>query len=93
MARGTDGLTTDAAEGADTLTGLGWREGQSRDESADGVATVLSLDDATRSNYTQPNNRRFRGHLPPIAATLNKVLKRDAPGGSPVRAILLSLGA
>jgi hypothetical protein len=22
-----------------------------------------------------------RGHLPPIAATLNKVLKRDAPGG------------
>jgi molybdopterin converting factor small subunit len=30
-----------------------------------------------------------RGHLPPIAATLNKVLKRDAPGGFPVRAILL----
>jgi hypothetical protein len=23
-----------------------------------------------------------RGDLPPIAATLNKVLKRDAPGGS-----------
>jgi hypothetical protein len=29
-----------------------------------------------------------RGHLPPIAATLNKVLKRDAPGGFPARAIL-----
>ena len=28
------------------------------------------------------NNRRCRGDLPPIAATLNKVLKRDAPGGT-----------
>ena len=40
-ARGMDGLTTDAAEAADTLTGLDWRDGQSRDESPDGVATVV----------------------------------------------------
>jgi len=32
-----------------------------------------------------------RGDLPPIAATLNNVLKRDAPGGllSPGRFVLL----
>src|SRR5205823_11572239 len=49
------------------------------------------LDDKSEEHYTAPNNRRFRGHLPPIAATLNKVLKRDAPGGSSVRAILFSV--
>jgi molybdopterin converting factor small subunit len=36
------------------------------------------------------DNRSVRGHLPPIAATLNKVLKRDAPGGLSARAILFS---
>jgi hypothetical protein len=34
-----------------------------------------------------------RGDLPPIAATLNNVLKRDAPGGvlSPGRFVFLSI--
>ena len=41
--------------------------------------------EATRLTYR--NNRSARGHLPPIAATLNKVLKRDAPGGSHARAL------
>jgi hypothetical protein len=31
-----------------------------------------------------------RGDLPPIAATLNKVLNRDAPGGPRFRALFVS---
>ena len=40
-----------------------------------------SVDTPASPRYCTPTIEVARGDLPPIAATLNKVLKRDAPGG------------
>ena len=93
MARGTGGLMTDAA--ADTLTRLASQEKAVERRVGKTGRNGVPLDVIRRAHYTAPNNRCLRGHLPPIAATLNKVLKRDAPGGFPAREILFfaSLGS
>src|SRR5690242_7673308 len=55
------------------------------------TATQRGLDGPTPRHYTANDKRSFRGHLPPIAATLNKVLKSErARRPFTARAILFS---
>src|SRR5689334_18727634 len=81
-ARGTAEGAAVATDGADTLEWAAVMVADSGETSRQRTRQpFVSLDAATRPHYTAPDNRSSRGHLPPIAATLNKELKSDAPGG------------
>src|SRR3954469_2390431 len=62
--------------------GRRWRDRTVERRAAGGRGNdSTSLDATSWPHYTAPDNRSARGLLPPIAATLNKELKSDAPGG------------
>jgi hypothetical protein len=81
-ARGTAEGTAVATDGADTLVWSAVAGADSRETSRRRTRQRFpSLDATSWPHYTAPDNRSARGLLPPIAATLNKELKSDAPGG------------
>ena len=88
-ARDTDRRGGDGGDGENSTNHLGSRLSAGCRDSLDYARWNLSIEGSRTPGIDRSDIGRYctltievvRGHLPPIAATLNNVLKRDAPGG------------